>query len=698
MTEVENLTNQKYVVCPAWPYVNAVPHLGTVLHLLGADIFFRYLKLRGADVISATGSDCHGTPIEVAAIEKGVSPQELVDKNHELIVNLLKKWNINLNYTKTAIPFHYEWVQDFYRRCHENGYIFAKKAEQLYCEQNKRFLPDRFVEGTCPHCGESGARGDQCDAPDCGKPLQPIELINPYCKICGNPPIIKATTQWYYDFSAFQEQLARYIRQNKQLPENARKFSENILNEGLKARTLTRDLAWGIPSDKAIPESKGKSIYVWLEAVLGYISASANLGEREHNDPDFWKKYWLDQDSRTVFFIGKDNIFFHTLLFPGLLLGTEKSYGKPFVLPYNVSTTEFLIFEERKFSKSQGIGIWIDDAAALLPTDYWRYYLAATRPEIKDTTFTWEDLEQRINNDLNDVLGNYIHRIFVLVHKYCDGKIPECHRLDDTDREFVAAIHEVPETVADFFDRFEFKKAVASIINFARTANTYLSAKEPWKLVKTDFVTVETTLYLCAQSVLTLSVLLSPILPETSEKIWNTLNQDGKASEQDFDEVGKLKLQPGVLIKESKPLFSKIDIEELQIQLKELRTKEQIDSTEEKTVAYKKQSTIPFEDFQKLDIRIGTIIAAEKIPKTEKLLKLQVDLGSEIGQRQLVAGIAIHRNVKELIGQRLTVIVNLEPVIIRGVHSEGMLLAAVEGEKLSLLIPDQDVSNGTQVS
>ena len=678
--------------------MNAVPHLGTVLHLLGADIYVRYLQLRGADVISATGSDCHGTPIEVAAIEEGVSPQELVDKNHAKILNLLDQWNIHLNYSKTANSFHYEWVQDFYRRCFENGHIFSKEIEQLFCEHDQRFLPDRFVEGTCPHCGASGARGDQCDAPDCGIPLSPVELINPLCKICGNPPIVKPTTQWYYDFSFFQEGLSSYIRQNSQLPENARKFSENILTEGLQARTLTRDLSWGIPADPAIPDAKGKSIYVWLEAVLGYISASAELGVNEHNDPDFWKSYWLDPDTRTVFFIGKDNIFFHTLLFPGLLLGVADSYGKPFVLPYNVSTTEFLIFEERKFSKSQGIGIWIDDAVALLPTDYWRYYLAATRPETKDTTFTWEEFEQRVNNDLNDVLGNYVHRIFVLIHKYCEGKIPECHRLDDNDREFVTAIHEVPETVADFFDRFELKKAVSSIIEFTRTANAYLSTKEPWKAIKTDTSSVETTLNLCTQSLRTLSVLLSPILPEASEKIWNTLGQDGLAAEQDFDEAGKLKLQPGALIQESQPLFSKIDIDDLQLKLKKLRTTTQIESTEESTVSEKKPSIIPFEDFQKLDIRVGTILTAENIPKTDKLLKLTIDVGSEIGQLQLVAGLAAHRQPKDLVGQRLTVIVNLEPVTIRGVHSEGMLLAAVEKEKLGLLVPDQDVPNGTRIS
>ncbi|MHA2306308.1 MAG: methionine--tRNA ligase [Candidatus Hodarchaeales archaeon] len=649
---MRDLANQKYVICPAWPYLNApAPHLGTVLQLLGADIYVRYLKLRGADVISATGSDCHGTPIEVAAMKEGISPKELVDRNHEIILDLLAKWNIELNYTKTENAFHYQWVQDFYNKCYENGYIFDKDVQQLYCKQDKRFLPDRFVEGTCPHCNAAGARGDQCDAPECGKPLNPVELIDPLCKICGKPPVVKSTKQWYYDFSAFQEKLSVYIRQNKQLPENARKFSNHILEEGVQARTLTRDLDWGIPADKAIPGAEGKSIYVWLEAVLGYVSASAELGIKLYNDPDYWKKYWLDQETKTIFFIGKDNIFFHTLLFPGLLLGVEERYGKPFVLPYNVSTTEFILFDEQKFSKSQSVGINIDDAATLLPTDYWRYFIAATRPEIKDTNFTWEDFEQRINTDLNDVLGNYIHRIFVLLHRFFEGKIPECHR-----------------------------------------------TKEPWKLIDTDLSAVETTLSLCTQSLRTLAIIFSPIIPETSEKIWKTLNLDGTASEQRLDEAGKLILQPGRVVKESTPLFSKIDGEELRVQLHNLNKIKILEKTEEKVVSGQEQSIIPFKDFQKLDIRIGTITSAEKVPKADKLLKLKVDLGSEIGERQLVAGIATHRNIDDLIGKKITVIVNLEPATIRGIRSEGMLLAAVKGKKLGLITPDTDIPNGSRVS
>ncbi|MFX0084131.1 MAG: methionine--tRNA ligase [Candidatus Hodarchaeota archaeon] len=696
---MEDLTNQKFVICPAWPYINApAPHLGTVLQLLSADIYVRYLKLRGADVISATGSDCHGTPIEVAAMKEGITPQELVERNHEIILELLKKWNINLNYSKTANPFHYQWVQDFYHKCYENGYIFAKEVEQLYCKHDNRFLPDRFVEGTCPHCNAPGARGDQCDASDCGKPLNPIELIDPICKICGKSPIVKTTNQWYYDFSAFQEKLSTYIRQNKQLPENARKFSNYILEEGLQARTLTRDLDWGIPADKAIPGAKDKVIYVWLEAVLGYVSASSELGLKLHNDPEFWKKYWLNKDTKTIFFIGKDNIFFHTLLLPGLLLGVEESYGKPFVLPYNVSTTEFILFDEQKFSKSQGVGIYIDDAAELLPTDYWRYYIAATRPEIKDTNFTWEDFEQRINSDLNDVLGNYVHRIFVLLYKYFEGKIPPCHRLDDTDRDFVSSIHNVPENVVDYFDRFEYKKAVGAIIDFARSANSYLSTKEPWKVINTDPSAVETTLSLCTQSLRTLAIILSPIIPETSEKLWETLGLEGSAAEQNLNEAGKLILQPGLVVKESTPLFSKIDIEELQTKLQNLIKAKSSNLLEEKTVPDQESNFVPFKDFQKLDIRIGTIISAEKIPKADKLLKLRVNLGPEIGERQLVAGIATYRDVDDLIGQKLTVIVNLEPATIRGIRSEGMLLAAAEGDKLGLIISDRDVPNGTRVS
>ncbi|MHA1941216.1 MAG: methionine--tRNA ligase [Candidatus Hodarchaeales archaeon] len=693
---MQDFTDQKFVVCPAWPYVNAVPHLGTALHLLSADIYVRYLKIRGASVISATGSDCHGTPIEVAALTEGISPEDLVNRNHAQIIDLLNKWNIDLNYSKTANKFHYSWVQDFYKRCYENGYIFSKENEQLYCENDQRFLPDRFVEGTCPHCNAPGARGDQCDSPTCGKPLSPVELLDPVCKICGKPPKIKKTTQWYFDFSAFQETLLEFIQRNKNFPDNARKFSFNILEEGLKARTLTRDLAWGIPAGPAIKEAEGKSIYVWLEAVLGYVSASAELGVRLYKDPDFWKQYWLDQNTRTIFFIGKDNIFFHTLLFPALLLGTEDSYGKPFVLPYNVSTTEFIIFDDKKFSKSRGIGIWIDDAAEILPTDYWRYYLAATRPEIKDSSFTWEDFEQRVNNDLNDVLGNFIHRIFVLIHKYFDGKIPQCHRLDSIDREFVTAIHTAPETYADAFDNFEFKKAVNTVIEFARASNGYLSTKEPWKTINTDPTAVETTLYLCVQSVATLSILLSPIIPETSSIIWKNLNQKGDVHNQLLSDAGKLRIEPGQEILESKPLFTKIEGKILEEKLKKIHKKGK--KTKKKGIKMSKHEKIPFKDFQRLDIRIGTITTAENIPKAKNLLKLQVDLGDEIGIRQLVAGLASFRSPEKLVNQRVTVIVNLEPATIRGVRSDGMLLAAVEGEELSLLIPDLEVSNGTKVS
>ncbi len=696
MIILEDLSNQKYVICPAWPYVNAVPHLGTVLHLLSADIFVKYLKLRGADVISATGSDCHGTPIEVAAIAEGITPEVLVARNHSKILELLRIWNIDLNYSKTANSFHYRWVQDFYKRCNENGYIFSKEVEQFYCEKDDRFLPDRFVEGICPYCNTPGARGDQCDSPNCGKPLNPDELLQPACKICGNPPVLKKTTQWYYDFSAFQEQLYENIKHNDKLPENARKFSFHILDEGLKARTLTRDLSWGIPAGPSIKGAEGKSIYVWLEAVLGYVSASAELGVRLHKDPEFWKQYWLDPDSRTIFFIGKDNIFFHTLLFPALLLGTGESYGKPFVLPYNVSTTEFVNFNSDKFSKSRGIGIWIDEAAELLPTDYWRYYLTATRPEIKDTSFTWSDFSQRINTDLNDVLGNFIHRVFVLIHNYYDGNIPECHRLDSTDREFVKSINQIPEIVADHFDRFEFKKAVAAIIDFARSANTYLSTKEPWKLIKTDPSAVETILYLAAQSVSTLSIILSPIIPDTAKKIWETLNQEGAVNKQQLAEAGKLKLQPGQKIRESKPLFHKVEPQELEKRLK--KTKEKSKKVKTKAQKMVNSETIPFKEFERLDIRIGTIIASERVPKTKNLLKLRVDLGEDLGERQLVAGLASFRESEVLIGQKVTVIVNLEPATIRGIRSEGMILAAEHDDVFSLLIPHNELPAGTTVN
>ncbi|MDD1777949.1 MAG: methionine--tRNA ligase, partial [Candidatus Helarchaeota archaeon] len=391
---------EKWVITSAWPYAYGIPHLGNLVgSVLSADVFARYLRLKGAEVVLVSGSDEHGTPIEVEAISRGLKPKELTDQIHSSIDKLFKDWGISYdNYTRTHNPVHIEYVQDFYRKVYANGYIFTQEVEMLRCPQCNRFLPDRFVEGTCPHCG-ANARGDQCEV--CDRLLEPTELINPHCKICNSTPIIKKTVHWYFDFKKFEQPLKEFIENHPVLPDNARNWCLSILNEGLKPRAITRDLEWGIPAP--FPGAEGKSIYVWFEAVLGYVSATKQWAENSKR-PNYWKEFWFNKDTKTVFFIGKDNIPFHLLIFPALLMATKQNY----VLPYNVSSTEFLLFDGQKFSKSHKIGIWIDEALELAPVDFWRYSLIASRPEMKDASFSLYDLETYVNSDLNDVLGTFI--------------------------------------------------------------------------------------------------------------------------------------------------------------------------------------------------------------------------------------------------------------------------------------------------
>jgi methionyl-tRNA synthetase len=696
----------KWVVTSAWPFVNNVPHLGTVLHLLCADIYTRQLRLRGYDAISVTGSDCHGTPIEIAAEREGVSPREFVESNHAAVVDLLAKWHIEFdNYTLTASPFHHSFIQDFYKRCNEKGYIFKKREKSTYCPKCDRFLPDRYVEGICPYCGEPGARGDQCDSPRCGKPLTPTELLDPYCVICRTAPIQRDTTHWYFNFTAFSDRLRESIQSNPHISGNARQFSLSILDseEGLQPRAITRDLKWGIPAEPTLgPEAKDKVFYVWSENVLGYVSASAEWSARK-SSPDLWKEYWLDQSTRTVFFIGKDNIFFHTLLFPALLLGTEETYGKPFVLPYSVPATEFLLFGEleEKFSKSRGIGIWIDEAAEILHPDYWRYYLAAARPELRDALFKWEELE-RLVNELSDVYGNFVHRVFTLVHRYAEGRVPPSHELAEEDKQFIADLCGVVPEVEAAFDAFEFRLAVSKIAEFGRKANTYLSNKAPWHAIENNRADVETTLNLCVQAVRAILLLLAPFTPSASEIGWKALGEEGSVHIANWASVADLCVEPGRVLGQTEPLFQKVEHGKLEKDLLEHRDRkmEHDSRVKERPTSVHPpliRETVALSEFKKLDIRVARVLSAEAVPKANKLVKLTIDLGSE--QRQIVAGLAEHYDPEDLKGRTIIVAANLEPATIRGVRSEGMLLAAIDGEAVVLLTTAKsEVSPGAKIS
>jgi len=540
--------------------------LGNIVSsILSADIVARYYRLKGDEVVYVTGSDEHGTPIEVEAVRLGIPPKQLTDKNHEKVVDLFEKWGISFsNYTRTENPLHKKFVQDLLLKIYDNGYIFTEETELLYCLKCNRFLPDRFVEGICPYCNYEQARGDQCEA--CGRLLEPTKLIQPYCTICRSPPVVKRSTHWYFDMPKFSEKLRDYIEKNEQLPDNARNFSLNLLKEGLKPRPVTRDNKWGILAP--FPGAEDKTIYVWVEAVLGYISATIEyfkkLGEEEK-----WKEYWFNKEAKTLYFIGKDNIPFHTLILPALLLATQQGYN----LPWNVDSVEFLMFEDQAFSKSRRIGVWIDEALQLFPADYWRYALISMRPETKDTNFVWKTFIERVNSDLNDNLGNFIHRTLTFINRYFNSTVPEPSKLDKHDKSTLRSVRKGAEKIAQLLEEFKLQAALSAVMSLSQLGNRYLNEKEPWKTIKTNPQSSANTLYVAAQIVKTLAIILEPFTPFTAERLWELLNLPGTVHEQTWDETEK-DLPPGHKINKAKPLFNKIKAseEELQVMLEKARS------------------------------------------------------------------------------------------------------------------------------
>ena len=557
------------MVTSAWPYINYVPHLGNIVSsILSADVVARYYRLKGNEVVYVTGSDEHGTPIEIEAVRLNVPPKQLTDRNHTQVSDLFKRWGIAFsNYTRTENPVHKTFVRDLLLKIYENGYIFTQETEQLYCPKCDRFLPDRFVEGTCPNCGTDDARGDQCDS--CGSLLEPTNLLQPRCAICNSTPIKETRKHWYFDLPKLTEKLTDYIQNNENLPDNARNFTLNLLKEGLKPRPVTRDNKWGIQSP--FPGSEDKTIYVWVEAVLGYISATIQyfrrLGEEER-----WKEFWFNKEAKTLYFIGKDNIPFHTIILPALLLATHEDYN----LPWTVHSTEFLMFDGQAFSKSRRIGVWIDEALELFPADYWRYSLMSIRPEVKDTNFSWTTLIEKVNSDLNDTLGNFVHRTLTFINRQFDSTVPQPSSLDEKDKAVLLEAKEIVNQNAERMEAFKLQEALRIAISLAHLGNRYFNEKEPWKTIKTDRQQSANTLYVAAQIVKQLAIILEPFIPFACEKLWTLLNLEGSVHEQLWSETEK-ELPPGHKINKARPLFSKIEEseEELQAKLEKVRSAKQ---------------------------------------------------------------------------------------------------------------------------
>ena len=555
----------KILVTSAWPYINVTPHLGNLVgSILSADVVARYYRLRGDDVLMVSGSDEHGTPIEVEALKQGITPKELTDRNHARVAELFKRWGASFdNYTRTENPVHKAFVQEFLMKVYERGYIFSQEAQMLYCEHDQRFLPDRFVEGKCPYCGYEHARGDQCDR--CGRLLEAV-LVEPRCVICGSTPTVKSTKHWYIDLSKLAAPLSEYLRANEQLPANAKNFSLNWITEGLKARAVTRDVDWGIPAP--FPGAEGKTIYVWVEAVLGYVSAAIEYSQRV-GKPDLWRDYWFNKDARTLYFVGKDNIPFHTIILPALLLASGEAYN----LPWNVSATEFLQFKGEKASKSRRIGIWIDEALEMFPVDYWRFFLVATRPESKDSNFSWEIFADRINADLNDTFGNFVHRTLTFIYSRFDGAVPKAEKLEGEDETVLQSIREKVETIAQEIEASKLQSAVNTLVSLSRVGNQYLNEKEPWNLLKTDKAKAATVLYVAAQVVKALAVASAPIMPDTAEQMWQTLGLSGSVHGCRWADA-LVPLVAGHKIVKASPLFRKVDanpeqLDELLVKVRE---------------------------------------------------------------------------------------------------------------------------------
>ena len=672
---------KRYLITSALPYANGPVHIG---HLAGvyipSDIYTRYLRLRGRDVISVCGSDEHGVPITIKAKKEGITPQQVVDRYHAIIKDSFEKLGISFDiYSRTTSPTHAKTASEFFRKLYDEGKFVEQTTEQFYDEEAKSFLADRYITGTCPKCGAEGAYGDQCEV--CGSTLSPDELVNPRSTLSGATPVKRETKHWYLPLDQYEQMLREWILEgHKEWKSNVYGQCKSWLDGGLLPRAVSRDLEWGIPVP--VEGAEGKVLYVWFDAPIGYISATKDL------TPD-WERYWKSEDTKLVHFIGKDNIVFHCIVFPSML----KAHGD-YILPENVPANEFLNLEGDKISTSKNWAVWLHEYLVDFPgkEDVLRYALCATAPETKDNDFTWKDYQARNNNELVAVLGNFVNRALVLTKKYYDGVVPACGELSDYDRDTIAELSEIKASLESNIENYRFREALKDAMNFARIGNKYLADSEPWKLIKTDAERVKTILNIALQITANIAIAIEPFMPFSAAKILNML----ACEKFGWERLGAMDLlAEGHQIGEPSLLFEKIEDETIQKQLDRLdEIAKQNAAAEVKAEPQKAECT--FDDFQKMDIRVSTILEAEKLPKTKKLLKLTIDTG--IDKRTIVSGIAEHFSPEELIGQQVLVLVNLAPRDFKGITSQGMILMAEDATgALRLVQPNEKTNNGAMV-
>ncbi len=673
---------KRYLITSALPYANGPVHIG---HLAGvyvpSDIYVRYLRQKGRDVKFICGSDEHGVPITIKARKEGISPQDVVDRYHNLNKDSFNRFGISFDiYSRTSSKTHHETASEFFKLLYEKGEFEEKTSEQYYDKEANQFLADRYIKGTCPHCNYEEAYGDQCE--QCGTSLSPMELINPYSTITGNKPEKKETTHWYLPLDKYEDHLRKWILEDhKEWKSNVYGQCKSWLDDGLRPRAVTRDLDWGVPVP--IEGGEGKVLYVWFDAPIGYISATKEL------TPD-WEKYWKDEETKMVHFIGKDNIVFHCIIFPSML---HKS-GE-YILPENVPANEFLNLEGNKISTSRNWAVWLHEYLEEFPgkEDVLRYTLTANMPETKDNDFSWADFQARNNNELVAILGNFVNRALVLTHKYYNGEVPEPAAYNDFDKATIEEYQSIREKVEQSLEKYRFREALREAMNLARLGNKYLADTEPWKVVKTDEERTRTIMYISLQISAALSVLMEPFIPFSAQK----LNKMVNAGDLNWEDIGSMELlKPGHTINKASLLFEKVDDEMVEAQRKKLEDTRKENEAENAEVEPAKPE-ITFDDFTKMDIRIGTILEAEKVKKTKKLMKMTVDTG--IDQRTVVSGIAEHFEPDEVVGRQVSILVNLAPRKIRGIESQGMILMAEDADgTLRFVEPREKTKNGCHIS
>ena len=674
---------KRTLITTALPYANGPVHIG---HLAGvyvpADIYARYLRLKGEEVLMIGGSDEHGVPITIRAQKEGITPQDVVDRYHAIIKDGFERLGITHDiYSRTSSATHHEHASDFFRKLYDKGEFIEKTSQQYYDEQANQFLADRYITGTCPHCNNERAYGDQCES--CGTSLAPTDLINPKSAITGNTPVLRETKHWYLPLDKHESFLREWILEgHKEWKSNVYGQCKSWLDMGLQPRAVSRDLDWGIPVP--VEGAEGKVLYVWFDAPIGYISNTKELL------PDTWETWWKSEDTKLVHFIGKDNIVFHCIVFPAMLKA-EGSY----ILPENVPANEFLNLEGDKISTSRNWAVWLHEYLDEFPgkQDVLRYVLTANAPETKDNDFTWKDFQARNNNELVAIYGNFVNRALVLTNKYFEGKVPALGELTDYDKGTIAEVQAIKATIEKELDTYHFREALKIAMNLARIGNKYLADTEPWKLAKTDMSRVATILNIALQITANLTIVFSPFLPFSSEKLLRMLDVNEAFS---WDSLGSMELlSVGHQIATAELLFEKIEDSTIEAQIEKLQATKAANELAERKAEPIAQD-IQFDDFLKLDIRVGTVLECSKVPKADKLLQFKIDDG--LGGRTIVSGIAKHYQPEELVGKQVCFIANLPPRKLKGIESQGMILSAEDLDgSLRLISPSVEVSPGSKV-